>query len=536
MKKRPPGAATTWTWSTLHTRLLAAAIALAVATVCPCLVAVAVSPSGGHVDAADFGVATDEGLVRVYVGTPPRAADLRVVDGADRPPAVVDGRRCGLTIHASPEDSASATFPAGRWSGEGECAVGMDVVVVGGRRFVVPVRFRRDAHGGSAGSPVYGVLGLCPGLAESWGLSPTYVFRCSGVCMGAACRSRISGCPDREPLIDAYEDRDAAHVWHTDAHGGNGTETLRASLSFIPGSSPWPPGAWPHTAVIGVPPLGVRLDGRRANDTFNVGPDGCGRLAAVGTGRRSGELLRCLPCTRGRVFVTLFAATALIASYMWRSITEGGREEGDGTDPARRRAARDVAAVRTIVQVAANISALACYAYAATADHGRPGTPLSGAVPHAAFAFLTVVPVVVGWLSRLGETSAGCDAAAAVEDDFVLLPLYAAFWLATDSEDNHFARTLLGIGAALICSTSATTTAAVVVRDWALGRGTRYLGSFVALALASVATTASFVFAFLPVVAAFLGDGLAIRLLCVSFVCSVCGMTAVSLAGSGKHN
>ena len=486
-------------------------------------------------------LSVSNGETRMVFGTPHRAVDL-----------VLSDRLCGIERWGDPWQSTTATVVSVEDPSSPGLYhhYGMDVVVIGWTRWIVPIRYTTtplDATTGAGAAssdvvPTSGTVGLCPTVVEDvWGMSPTYSARCSGLCAGSGCQTLGAGeCRKFEDVAvfqpaQIREERFAA-PWALEtclstvpSRSDNGTgamlvvdpvATQRSSLANVRSEglwSEWLPCGTGHDDE----DVSTAWFPSRCTDDNSCGMDSRdGVHAATSTDLRNPRpkrwLWTCIRCGYARETITLLAVVAIVIWYGWTAVAcDGGGSTGGEIH----------------VAMASYVCTTGIYG-ATVWRASRSLTESEGAAAGGLATGLITLAVFGPILADL--TSALIRRRFRPDPTTVVVPLLLALWFATFTEESALARAMLVTGTGLLASVSAAEIATRRVHQ-AITCTTPcdphiIISAAITLATASLVVGIVYSVGLFPVLATYFGDAVPMRILFAAVPVSAICTTSVAIA------
>ena len=502
---------------------------------------------------ARFDIAKRDLITTLTMGTPPRLARLQI-----------SGTECGIVIWTrSAGDTVSWVSP-----GSEEYGYGADIVIIGGLRVVIPIRFVRDANVDETLLRIDGRIGLCPVLMEALGISNiAYHSRCYGLTVGgpspwpnADCASpfgqRIKTPHTQQhhhPSIDPWsfstcvrattDDDDnireflatvdvidmtvprATHGWGLGSRGSvpwKGWDVMRLCPTNYFGTN--------HShkeedCSVALLPAGVP---RTDESPATISGEDCSRVAAsVTRSLTHGDYAKtyvCVDCARGKNATIIMIFIVTVIGIAWISMTTTGSR-----NVIKRRA----------VAIAANVVALCFFLSAFIGSDASVVIEASSGIPwwivESFFHSAVVGPILARATVALIRAVVYC-----VKDDdhvsettvpttferaTVEIPLFCALWYALNAQQNYLARMAITVGTAIVATISATTLATSSALSGEVGWPAMS-------AIAGMVNAATFAFSVFPMMLAFFGDSTAVRVAFCAVYLAIVSLSSLMLASS----
>ena len=487
-------------------------------------------------------LSVSNGETRMVFGTPHRAVDL-----------VISDRLCGIERWGDPRQSTTAMVVSVEDPSSSGLYhhYGMDVVVIGWTRWIVPIRYTTtplDATTGAAAIssdvvPTSGTVGLCPAVVEDvWGMAPTYSARCSGLCAGSGCLTLgadecrkfedVAVFPPTQIREEGFAAPWALETCLSTANGisDNGTASMLVVdpvSTTTHRSSPAIVGSWREWL-----PCGTGTDEDIATAWFPsryTDEDACGMDSRDGVHVATSTDLRnprpkrwlwtCIRCGYARETITLLAVVAIVIWYGWTAVACDCGDGGGSTSG------------EIHVAVASYVCTTGIYG-ATVWRASRSLTESEGAAAGGLATGLITLAVFGPILANL--TSALLRRRFRPDPSAVVASLLLALWFATFTEESALARAMLVTGTGLLASVS---TAEIATRrvHRAITCTTPYDPCTVASAATTLATASLVVgivysVGLFPVLATYFGDSVPMRILFAAVPVSAICTTSVSIA------
>lgn len=497
------------------------------------------------------------GTTTALVGTPPRLVNLEIC-----------GECCGVTLWTSPYDSYSLVFPESF-----ERTYGIDVLVIGDKRIITPIRFVDDIEMQNHGAiqlnenyiETWGILGLCADkLKNDWGIVPKYFARCSDLCIGKDCKPRPSECG--ENLVLELQRKKVNPQWSVcSCFRTKDMNIVELVINPIPDSGRYSTGMFlfddarkvkcrwcdaalfdqmadEWTATVAVPcDKPYKTKWSDSWTTSNMFPkyllnnttkmefvtDPGTTMLATETQDGQQSIYSCIRCKSNRELVALFSAFSMVFIYIWNMISQSV------TDDFHIRI--------SVIKISIWIHVIACYLTAAIGESCGWMIAESVKIPQIIIEHIVIMlifgPIIMGLsyyvliFFKINRKHNKYDLFIhkTISDISVIMPIYTSFWYISYAEKVYLVRAFFSIASGIfvaIYSTSRAITHGILYATCIYNR--RQLFMFLlTLLFASISSTSIYIFSVHPVFTTIIGETFVLRIFCCAFFVAIVNLSAL---------